>query len=316
MTAWTEGRHGRACAASFAMRMLACLAIVTALLGAGPATPLVAAPTVAKDARLGGDAQRTRFVADLSRQVEFRVFTLADPYRLIVDLPDVKFQLPAGLGKKGRGLVAGYRFGLIAEGKSRIVIDLTGPALVDKAFIIEPRNGQPARLGIDLVRTDRNTFIASQRRDRKPRAAKKARPPSLSLPSVRKRKNARPVIMIDPGHGGIDPGAISKSGLKEKTVVFTFSKALRDRLRKTGRYEVHLTREIDTYIRLSERVARARKKNADLFISIHADSLPGRYSTKISGATVYTLSEKASDNEARALANKENRSDVMQPATE
>ncbi|GAB4237637.1 MAG: hypothetical protein Kow0032_23630 [Methyloligellaceae bacterium] len=118
-------------------------------------------------------------------------------------------------------------------------------------------------------------------------------------------------MVIDPGHGGIDPGATSRSGLKEKHVVFAFSRALRDRLNATGRYKAVLTRKIDVYVPLRERVAIARRLNGELFISIHADSIPGRYSKKISGATVYTLSEKASDEEARALAAKENHSDVI-----
>jgi N-acetylmuramoyl-L-alanine amidase len=119
------------------------------------------------------------------------------------------------------------------------------------------------------------------------------------------------VIVIDPGHGGIDPGAISKSGLKEKDMVFAFSKALRDILKKSGRYHVIMTRSVDSYISLRKRVDFGRQKNADLFISLHADSLRGRYAKSVAGATVYTLSEQASDEEAKALAAKENRSDII-----
>ena len=140
----------------FAPRVAAALALALLLVLAGaPGARLSAGPSVARDARVGGDLQRTRFVADLSKEVDFRLFTLADPYRVIVDLPDVKFQLPAGLGDEGRGLVAAYRFGLVAEGKARVVIDLTEPALVDKAFVLPPKDGQPARLVIDLIHTDR-----------------------------------------------------------------------------------------------------------------------------------------------------------------
>lgn len=289
---------------------LALVILASAFPGDGAA--LAAEPTVARDARLvGNDLRRTRFIADLSKKVKFRFFSLADPYRVIVDLPDVRFQLPAGLGSKGRGLVAAYRYGLVAAGKARIVIDLKGPALVDKAFITEPDGNQPARLVIDLIGTDRKTFLAGVRRAAKPPARTAAKRPGISLRSTRKRKSGKPVVVIDPGHGGIDPGASSRSGLKEKDVVFAFSRALAERLRKTGRYQVRLTRKIDTYIALKERVAAARKFDGDLFLSIHADSLPGRYSTRISGATVYTLSEKASDEEARAIANKENRSDII-----
>lgn len=285
--------------------------VILIVMAAAFPAEVLAESSVAKDARLGGDKNRTRFVADLSKEVEFRLFTLADPYRVIVDLPDVKFQFPKGLGKKGRGLVEAYRFGLIASGKARIVIDLKAPALVDKAFIIGAKKDQPARLVIDLAKTDRATFLKKLKRAPASRPKKSAKGPGVVAPSTKRAKKSKPVVVIDPGHGGIDPGAKSKKGLKEKDIVFAFSKALRKRLRASGRYSVVLTREIDTYIPLQERVAFGRKKDADLFISIHADAIPGRSSNKISGATVYTLSEKASDAEAKALATKENLSDVI-----
>lgn len=293
--------------ASIAVRVAG---IILIMLAAALPSEVLAEPSVAQDARLGGDKNRTRFVADLSKEVEFRLFTLADPYRVIVDLPDVKFQFPSGLGKKGRGLVKSYRFGLISSGKARIVIDLNAPVLVDKAFIISPKDGQPARLVVDLAKTDRATFLKSLK------SAPVAPPQKVAKrtaapPVKRSRKKRKPVIVIDPGHGGIDPGAKSKSGLKEKDIVFAFSRTLRKKLRASRRYTVVLTRDIDTYIPLQDRVSIGRKKDADLFISIHADAIPGRSSNKISGATVYTLSEKASDAEAKALATKENLSDVI-----
>lgn len=311
--AFVAGRHFQSLQRAAALLLVAAAAALAGLSPAG--APALAQATVAKDARLGGDEQRTRFVTDLSREVSFRLFTLADPYRVIVDLPDVKFQLPTGLGKKGRGLVSAYRYGLIAKGKARIVVDVKAPVLVDKAFVLPPKDGQPARLVIDMLRTDRKTFMATLRRDARAPAAAAKRPsgPAVTPPSAKKRtrRHAKPVIVIDPGHGGIDPGAVSRSGLKEKDVVFAFSKTLRKKLLATKRYEVALTRTIDSYIALRDRVAFARKRHGDLFLSIHADSIPGRYSKKVRGATVYTLSEKASDAEARALAAKENRSDVI-----
>lgn len=304
-----------------ARKALRCLSAVLWLTGvfaavsfATPAGPVSAAQSIARDARLGGDAQRTRFVADLSREVRFRLFTLADPYRVIIDLPDVKFQLPSGLGQKGRGLVAAFRYGLIAEGKARIVIDLNTPVLVDKAFVLPAKGDQPARLVVDLVRTDRKRFLAALKLSSGSRSGilgRSRKAPKAPSVSKRKDKNKKPVIVLDPGHGGLDPGAISRKGLKEKDVVFAFSQTLMAKLKATGRYKVVLTRTIDTYVALRDRVSFARKHGADLFLSIHADSLPGRYSTKISGATVYTLSEKASDDEAKALAAKENLSDVI-----
>jgi len=142
---------------------LSCASLL-ALLLAGAAMAAEEAPasphqTIANDARLAGDRARTRFIADLSKKVEVSVFALGDPYRVIVDLPEVSFQMPPGLGTERRGLVTGYRFGLFAPGKSRIVIDVSGPFLVDKAFVLEPRPDQPARLVVDLVPTDRATFL-------------------------------------------------------------------------------------------------------------------------------------------------------------
>src|SRR4029450_2616622 len=115
-------------------------------------------PAVANDARVAGDRERTRFIADLSKKVDVHVFALGNPYRVIVDGPDVSFQRPDGGGAARRGLFTAYRYGLFAPGKARIVIDVAGPFLVDKAFVLEPRDEQPARLVIDLVPTNEKTF--------------------------------------------------------------------------------------------------------------------------------------------------------------
>src|SRR3990172_5345895 len=114
---------------------------------------------VAKDARLAGDLARTRLIAHLSRKVDIHAFALDDPYRVIIDLPDVSFQMPAGLDKEPRGLIKAYRYGLFAPGKSRIVIDVNGPFLIDKAFVLDARDAQPARLVVDLVATAPDKFI-------------------------------------------------------------------------------------------------------------------------------------------------------------
>lgn len=268
--------------------------------------------TIANDARLAGDRERTRFVADLSKKVEFHVFSLADPYRVIVDLPDVSFQLPPAVGQEGRGLVTAYRYGLLAPGKSRIVIDVAGPFLIDKAMVIDARDKQPARLIIDLVATGREAFLARQREAKPPStAAIVAAIPKPSAPPPSARTRGKPVVVIDPGHGGIDPGAVTDSGVTEKSVVFAFAKTLRRKLRATGKYDVYMTREIDTFVPLRARIAFAREKGANLFISIHADSIRGRGGSSVEGATVYTLSEEGSDEEAKALAAKENRADII-----
>jgi N-acetylmuramoyl-L-alanine amidase len=261
--------------------------------------------TVAKDARLAGDRGRTRFIADLSKKVDVSVFSLADPYRVIVDLPEVNFQMPAGLGTEKRGLVTGYRYGLFAPGKSRIVIDMNGPFLVDKAFVLDARSDQPARLVVDLVPTDRMTFLAKLRDAKSPVVGSIPQPKLAALANA-----AKPVIVLDPGHGGIDPGTASGDGTTEKEVVLAFAKTLRQKLEAKGDYQVYLTREDDTFLALRERVEFAQSKGANLFVSIHADWFP-KHTTEASGATVYTLSEQASDDEAKELAAKENFSDAI-----
>ncbi|MGO8840486.1 MAG: N-acetylmuramoyl-L-alanine amidase [Methyloceanibacter sp.] len=291
---------------------LSCASLL-ALLLAGAAMAAEEAPasphqTIANDARLAGDRARTRFIADLSKKVEVSVFALGDPYRVIVDLPEVSFQMPPGLGTERRGLVTGYRFGLFAPGKSRIVIDVSGPFLVDKAFVLEPRPDQPARLVVDLVPTDRATFLAKLREAGAKSHASEAYAPQADPPA--KPPNAKPVVVLDPGHGGVDPGTSSASGTTEKDVVLAFAKTLKQRLEAKGQYDVYLTRDDDTFLALRERVEFAQEKGANLFVSIHADYFP-KQTADATGATVYTLSEQASDDEAKELAAKENFSDAI-----
>lgn len=259
-------------------------------------------------ARLAGDRERTRFIADLSKKVDVHIFALGNPYRVIVDAADVSFQMPSGLGKERRGLVSAYRYGLFAPGKSRIVIDINNPFLIDRFFVIEARDDQPARLVIDLVPTNEATFLAKLREAKKKRA--ESGPAPSSQPPVR-AAHAKPIIVIDPGHGGIDPGTSSVSGVTEKEVVLKFAERLKQKLAATGRYEIHLTRQDDTFWPLKERVAFAQKKGAGLFLSIHADYFPVEIDGDARGATIFTLSEQASDAEAKALAAKENFSDAI-----
>ena len=303
---------------------------------------------LATAARLGGDAERTRFVTDLSRSVGFSVYVLPDPFRVVIDMPEVSFRFPSGLGTEGRGLVSAYRYGLFAPGKSRIVLDATEPVLIQKSFVLKPQNNQPARLVVDLVRTDRSTFFKIHNLVDKAKTPPPKSPPPKTLeqiaelalrtiplpkpkpqrtavlgpgqraaPAMRvkpkrvpKRRPRKRVIIIDPGHGGVDPGARGRKGTAEKHVVFRFSKVLRDRLKATGRYKVLMTRNGDTFVRLKDRVRFARRNKGDLFIAVHADSIR-RNRNRVRGATVYTLSERASDKEAAALAARENKADLI-----
>jgi len=261
---------------------------------------------VATDVRLGGDDKQTRFVVDFSQKIDMATFTLADPYRVVVDLPQVAFKLPAQAGEHGRGLVTAFRYGLIMQGGSRIVLDTKGPVRVDKAFTLGAADGQPARLVLDLSPTDRESFLRNiTMQNRSPHGSKA----SLNVPAE-PAGDVRPLIVIDPGHGGIDSGTKSGSGQDEKDVVLAFGLMLRDKLEKTGKYRVAMTRSADTFIPLDERVRFARARKASLFISIHADSIP-RSEGQAEGASVYTLSAKASDAEAARLAEVENKSDVI-----
>ncbi len=264
---------------------------------------------VATDSRLGGDENQVRFVVDLSRSIELRAFTLADPYRVVVDIPQVTFKLPARAGDTGRGLVKAYRFGLVMQGGSRIVLDLAKPVRIDKAFVLEAAEGQPARMVIDLVAIDRDTFMRSLALDSKPAQALQA--PRKFAPDPAAKGDPRPVIVLDPGHGGIDHGTRAAGGdITEKALVLEFALLLRDQLEKTGRYRVVMTRTDDSYVALGERVQLARQRQAALFISIHADALR-RAEGEAHGATIYTVSDNASDAEAARLAEAENRADVI-----
>jgi N-acetylmuramoyl-L-alanine amidase len=279
---------------------------------------VVASFPVASDARLAGDAQHTRFILDLDKTIPFRAFALADPYRVVVDIPQVNFQLAAGVGATGRGLVKAFRYGLVMPGGSRIVFDLAGPAKIANSYVLDAANGQPPRLVLEFEEVDRTTFVQSLSAESRPElrpaiadAAVSAAAPAevAALPKPAAPPDGRPVIVIDAGHGGIDNGTQS-SGESEKNLVLGFALALRDRIEKAGKYRVVMTRTDDTFIPLDDRVKIARTQSAALFVSIHADALP-RAEGDAQGATIYTLSDRASDAEAERLAEAENRADAI-----
>lgn len=281
---------------------------------------------VATAARVGGDAVRTRFVADLTKPVSFSVYVLPEPYRVFIDLPDVSFDMPPGIGDKTRGLVTEYRYGQISPGRSRIVLDTTGPVLIEKSFIVDPKSGQPARIVVDLVKTTEQAFAKTYKKEQgqaedaidtaaaadqpveQPAAAPAEEDQAEATPAPKRKPSGRKTVVIDPGHGGIDPGAVGLNKVREKDVVFAVARQLADKLKKSGGYDVVLTRSNDKFISLKDRVKVAREHEADLFIAIHADTVRGPEAT---GATIYTLSDTASDSEAEELAQKENRADII-----
>jgi N-acetylmuramoyl-L-alanine amidase len=289
--------------------------------GAAPSTAPSQNFPVASDARLAGDARQTRFILDLDKTFQFRAFTLADPYRVVLDIPQVNFQLPPEAGVTGRGLVKAFRYGLVMPGGSRIVFDLTGPAKIAKSYVLEAANGQPPRLVLELEQVDRTGFVQSLAVESRPElrpaladvkeavVATPALSETRSIAAAPAAPDGRPVVVIDPGHGGADNGT-QAGGESEKDLVLGFGLALRDRIEKNGKYRVVMTREDDTFIPLADRVKIARNQSAALFVSIHADALP-RGEGDAQGATIYTLSDKASDAEAERLAEAENKADAI-----
>ncbi|MBV9969384.1 MAG: N-acetylmuramoyl-L-alanine amidase [Xanthobacteraceae bacterium] len=273
-----------------------------------PTTAVEETVPVASEARLAGDDKQTRLVVDLTRKIDMRAFTIADPYRVVIDIPEINFQFPAKTGEHGRGIVKAFRFGLVMKGRSRIVLDVTGPVRVSRAFVVDPAEGQPARLVVDLAAVDRETFLRAAAIDN--RLPKAPDPPAPYEEAVKTPGDARPMIVLDPGHGGIDNGTHASSGEQEKDLVLRFAAMLREKLEKTGKYRVAMTRSDDTFVPLSERVRFARGQAAQLFISIHCDAL-ARGEGNADGATIYTVSDKASDAEAQRLADAENRADII-----
>jgi N-acetylmuramoyl-L-alanine amidase len=277
--------------------------ILFALLVFGFAFPAVGQVPVSAD--IGGDSEHTRYVAFLSKSVDFRIFSIADPYRIVVDLPEAAVQAPAG----GRGLVLSSRSGRLAAGKSRIVIDLAAPALVSKSAMLPAENGLPARLVIELAKTTHKEFLAQSKAPPPPASEKPAQVAS-------QKSDKRPLIVVDPGHGGVDAGAHGHStGTPEKEVTLEFCKVLKEKLDATGKFRVSITRSTDDFVALDDRALMASGPVADLLISVHADALDvkklgEKNVQEVRGGTIYTLSETASDEQAKLLAQNENKADL------
>ena len=260
--------------------------------------------------RFGLHDNKTRLVLDLDRNTDFRAFVLGDPYRMVVDLPDFEWKAGDVQSPQSAGVKA-TRHGNLKPGISRIVFDMNRPVSIQKAFTL-PANGQkPARLVIDFANVSPSIFKQAQNNIHgslnvdavQSNLAAKATPPPAPP-----KKTKKPLVIIDPGHGGVDPGAVGANGVYEKTVALKLAKELKKQLEKSGQYRVKMTRETDIFIKLSDRVKFARNHGGDLFLSIHADSLRN---SKVRGASVYTLSEKASDAQTARLAARENKADLI-----
>ena len=252
---------------------------------------------------------RTRFAVELSDPVDVRAYTLTNPNRVVIDMPEVLWRASDDARPSGRRAVRSYRYGLFRKGNFRFVIDLRTPVKVEPPQIVPPDGTSSFRLLIDLTPSTSEDFVAHAGwpQDAKPAPSAVASLPSSPIAAGTGRDVKR-VVVIDAGHGGIDPGTHGQTGLQEKSVVLAVARELRKALEATGRYRVQLTRDSDVFIPLRERVNIARAARGDLFVSLHADSNDHR---EIRGASVYTLSEDASDREAAKLAEKENMSDII-----
>lgn len=283
--------------------------VVSTLLPAPPSTVRAADAQVpvAVDAKLDRTGGITRLTFDLSAGVAASAYVVESPDRVIIDLPQVDFRIDPAAGRPKREtatLVKSFRFGLFAPGRSRIVIDLAGPAAVTRVVTTSIAGGSPSRLEIELERSDRPSFhkaaLAAP-------ALAQAPDPGKAIVVEQPKSGALPVVVIDPGHGGIDPGA-NGNGVVEKAVVFDFASALAAKLTATGRYAVVMTRHDDSFVSLADRVRVARDAGAALFVSVHADSLAAH--SGVTGSTVYIASDRASDAEAARVAEAENQSDA------
>lgn len=265
----------------------------------------------------------------LERQTDFQVFSLSNPPRVIVDLPEVKLQLPLVPGDKPVGLVRSFHGGETAPGKSRVVIYTTSPVVVEKAAMERTPDGKSSRLVIDIAGATAGAQSAQGPAAQAPATpaqmaqaklmragasslgATGVQPPSprpAARPASTSDKVYRPLIVLDPGHGGQDTGA-QKFGTVEKDVVLAFSKVLRDKLQNSGRYRVMMTRDNDTFVELDDRREFGEKHKAALFIAVHADYA----STSARGATIYSLRESVADSLKRSARGAVRSSVLAQP---
>lgn len=282
-----------------AFAVLLCLA---SLVTAASAADLLRAT----EYRMAGDASRMRVVVNFDSEPELRWSLLKRPHRLVIDLPEAGFAFDEE-ELKPRGMVTEVRYGNLDRGTSRMILSFDGPFAVERLDLLENENSEGFRLVADIVATSEAKFeqalaeqIAATGSTRTTQKTDRVGEPGL--PGQRPFR-----VVVDAGHGGIDTGAKGVTGTLEKTITLVFALELRNKLDELG-YDVFLTRDRDVFLRLDERVRIARQHEADLFISVHADAIRLK---NFRGATVYTVSDKASDAEAAAKAIRENLADEM-----
>jgi len=269
------------------------------------AAPPASLAAPAPETSLKGNRARTKFIIGLERSVDFQVYSLTNPNRVFIELPDVMLQLPPQPGEAAVGLVKSFRGGISAPGKARVVIDVTGPVIVEKAAIASAKNGKGANLVLEIVPAESvvDAKLANARRALMQAGAaalgagglQPPMPRPAVSPQVQNERKFKPVLVIDPGHGGDDTGA-QRNGTVEKNVVLAFSLVLRDKLAATGRYKVLMTRDTDVFIELNKRREFAERNQAQLFVAVHADYAQA----KARGATIYSLRESVASSLQRS----------------
>lgn len=298
--------------------LMACLAagpaaqgqtLAAALASTEPPPPLPSLPTgeppqagsgVTSDGTLEATAKRTRFVIGLDKRVNFSVFALSKPNRVIVELGNARLDLPNMIGDTPVGLIKSFRGGISAPGRQRVIIEVTAPVVVEHQKLSKAADGPGYQLALDIAPV--STALKSERTAALdfPPAKLGFQPPlprPAETPDTRAARAFKPIIVIDPGHGGHDSGA-TKSGTVEKDVVLAFSKVLKEKLEDTGRYKVIMTRETDVFVELDARRAFAERHNASLFIAVHADYA----TTRARGATIYTLRDGVAERLKRSTS--------------
>src|SRR6185436_9054346 len=248
-----------------------------------------AAPAVTiKDVRLWAGPDATRLVFDLSAPAESSVMTLQNPDRVVIDISGARIDSSRAM-PEGQGFVKQLRVGPQGKGDLRFVIDLSSPAS-PRSFTVAPASSYGHRLVVDLS----------------PLAAKA---PPLVVKSADDAHGRDVIVAIDAGHGGVDPGSIGKAGTREKHVTLAIARRLKERIDREPGMRAVLTRDSDYFVELRDRIVRARRQQADMFVSVHADSYRNR---SVVGSSVYVLSARgASDESARWLADRENAADLV-----
>ena len=255
---------------------------------------------VAIAARIAGDDSRVRLVLDFEREPDFTLRYLENPDRIVVDLPETVFAF-ADDAVQPRGLISAVRYGTSGEGRARMVFGLASPARIELVESTEIAGGAIHRLAFDAIVIDRAAFSAQVAKSDWTDPAIEADGSSAADPS-----SDTLTIVIDAGHGGIDGGAEGPAGSMEKHITLAFAEAFKAALEAEDGIRVAMTRTDDRFLSLSARVRLAREEEADLLVSLHADSIRIK---SLRGATIYTLSDKASDAMAQSLVDQENSED-------